>query len=160
MDWENAAANHPEWSERHNICHSMRSDPTQKLRCWWSNTTLFQQLQRFAHGDTELDNYLTFVRRKIAQQSAVRFVFMPVTRRSSTSVRAVFAPRDTLGASGRARIDAAFAALADEGVTLSAPSKVLTLLTAPGAGCALTLEAPPAPYQSRSSVNIIWPVGL
>jgi hypothetical protein len=52
MDWENAAANHPEWSEATQYLPQYAIGPDgKKIALLWSNTTLFQQLQRLAHGE-------------------------------------------------------------------------------------------------------------
>src|SRR5665213_3039209 len=67
MDWENAAANHPEWPQATQyLPHYALGPEGGRIALLWSNTTLFQQMQRLAHGDTELDAWLAFLRRKAA----------------------------------------------------------------------------------------------
>ena len=63
MDWENPAADHPEWkAETQYLPQRALGTDGREIALIWSNTTLFQQLQRFAHGDIGLDRYLGFVR--------------------------------------------------------------------------------------------------
>ena len=63
MDWDNPAANHPEWkAETQYLPQRALGADGRDIALIWSNTTLFQQLQRFAHGDITLENYLGFVR--------------------------------------------------------------------------------------------------
>jgi hypothetical protein len=72
MDWENAAANHPEWPEETQFLphYALGPDGT-RIALLWSNTTLFQQMQRLAHGDIELESWLSFLRRKSASGGAL-----------------------------------------------------------------------------------------
>lgn len=65
MDWENPSANHPEWSrEIQHLPQRARGADGRDIALIWSNTTLFQQLQRFAHGDIALEDYLSVLRRR------------------------------------------------------------------------------------------------
>jgi len=64
MDWENPAAHHPEWpAETQYLPQRARGADGRDIALIWSNTTLFQQLQRLVHGDITLENYLSFVPR-------------------------------------------------------------------------------------------------
>jgi hypothetical protein len=161
MDWENAAANHPEWPEETQFLphYALGPDGT-RIALLWSNTTLFQQMQRLAHGDIELETYLNFLRRKSASGGALClyasdaeiFDFRPGRFRTEERLNE---KREW------ARIDAAFAALAGEGVSLTAPSAVLDLLDAPGASQALALEsaACPVPVKKQRKYNLArWAV--
>jgi len=161
MDWENAAANHPEWPEETQVLpHYALGPEGTRIALLWSNTTLFQQMQRLAHGDIELEAYLNFLRRKSAGGGALClyasdaeiFDFRPGRFRTEERLDD---KREW------ARIDAALAALPDEGVTLAAPSAVLRLLEAPGAGQALRLEsaACPVPVKKQRKYNLArWAV--
>src|ERR1700744_4316538 len=63
MDWDNPAAHHPEWAgEYKSLPHYAVGPDGAEIALIWSNTTLFQQMQRLAHGDTELKSYRDFVR--------------------------------------------------------------------------------------------------
>jgi hypothetical protein len=162
MDWENAAANHPEWPEATQYLPHYALGPSgERIGLLWSNTTLFQQMQRVAHGDTELEGYLSFLRRK--QGPGTRAVCLYASDAEIFDFRpGRFRTEERLSEKREwSRIDAAFAALPGEGVTLAAPSQVLTLLQAPGAGQNLTLEsaACPVPVKKQRKYNLArWAV--
>ncbi|HJR56222.1 MAG TPA: hypothetical protein VJ798_06560, partial [Rhizomicrobium sp.] len=142
MDWENAAANHPEWPEATQYLPQYALGPAgERIGLLWSNTTLFQQMQRLAHGDTELESYLSFLRRK--QGPGPRAVCLYASDAEIFDFRpGRFRTEERLSEKREwSRIDAAFAALAGENITLAAPSQVLALLQAPGAGQNLALES-------------------
>jgi hypothetical protein len=165
MDWENAAANHPEWPDATQyLPHYALGPQGERIALLWSNTTLFQQMQRLAHGDTDLESWLGFLRRKTAARGqgagalclyasdAEIFDFRPGRFRTEERLRE---KREW------ARIDAGLAALPGEGVTLTAPSTVLMLLDAPGAGQNLSLEsaACPVPVKKQRKYNLArWAV--
>ncbi|MBV9550104.1 MAG: glycoside hydrolase family 57 [Alphaproteobacteria bacterium] len=161
MDWENAAANHPAWPQATQyLPHYALGPGGERIALIWSNTTLFQQMQRLAHGDTDLDTYLAFVRRKIMDGGALClyasdaeiFDFRPGRFRTEERLSE---KREW------ARIEAALAALPAEGVALAAPSCVLSLLEMPGAGKSLTLERPacPVPVKKQRKYNLArWAV--
>ncbi len=62
MDYDNPAAAHPEWPAQTAFRpqYALGADG-RSIALIWSNTTAFQQLQRFVHGDIALDAYLRFV---------------------------------------------------------------------------------------------------
>jgi hypothetical protein len=171
MDWENAAASHPEWPEATQYLPQYALGPKgreeeggpegERIALIWSNTTLFQQMQRLAHGDTELETWLSFLRRKADGQrgalclyasDAEIFDFRPGR----------FRTEEALGEKHEwARIGEALAALPAQGITLAAPSRILALLQAPGAGRALSLENPgcPVPVKKQRKYNLArWAV--
>ena len=181
MDWENAAANHPEWPEETQVLphYALGPDGT-RIALLWSNTTLFQQMQRLAHGDIELDAYLDFLRRKTERFQEKRDAVLRGKPRPDKKAAGGalclyasdaeifdfrpgrFRTEERLNEKREwARIDAAFAALAGEGVRLAAPSQILRLLEAPGAGKALALEsaACPVPVKKQRKYNLArWAV--
>src|ERR1700761_8169957 len=66
MDFDNPAAAHPEWHAETQFLPQQAVGPDgQTIALLWSNTTLFQQLQRLAHGDISLETYARFVRGKL-----------------------------------------------------------------------------------------------
>ena len=110
MDWDNPAANHPEWPAETAISAAARAGRRMaaSIALIWSNTTAFQQLQRFAHGDITLETYLRFVRGRAGQapralclyaSDAEIFDFRPGRFRTEEKL------------SGRQRMDAAGAGL-------------------------------------------------
>ena len=162
MDWDNPAAHHPEWDSQTQYLPQYAVGPQgEEIALIWSNTTLFQQLQRFAHGDTELKSYRDFVRGKRGAQpralclyasDAEVFDFRPGR----------FRTEEPLGETGEwARIETALAAAVADGAHLVAPSAVLELMEAPGAGQRLTLEsaACPVPVKKQRKYNLArWAV--
>jgi hypothetical protein len=161
MDWENAAANHPDWPQATQyLPHYALGPKGERIALLWSNTTLFQQMQRLAHGDNELEAYLGFLRRKMMPGGALCLYASDAEIFDFRPGR--FRTEERLGEKREwARIEAALAALPGEGIQLAAPSAVLALLAAPGAGRALSLESPacPVPVKKQRKYNLArWAV--
>lgn len=161
MDWENPAAGHPEWApEIQYLPQRAQGADGRDIALIWSNTTLFQQLQRFAHGDIDLQTYLRFVRGRMGQgpralclyaSDAEIFDFRP--GRFKTEER-------LCGHTEWTRLEEALCAVA-EGAAMTAPSGALALLTVPGAGQVLSLEssACPVPVKKQRKYNLArWAV--
>ncbi len=161
MDWENPAANHPEWkAETQYLPQRARGTDGREIALIWSNTTLFQQLQRFAHGDISLENYLGFVRSRAGQgpralclyaSDAEIFDFRPGRFRTEERLSEE---------SEWMRLQQAFDAVA-AGARMTAPSGVLLLLDVPDAGQCLSLESPacPVPVKKQRKYNLArWAV--
>ena len=73
MDWDNPAAHHPEWpAETRYLPQRALGATGATSRLIWTNTVAFQKLQRFAHGDIELDDYLDYRARRSAAPSRAR----------------------------------------------------------------------------------------
>jgi hypothetical protein len=62
MDWDNPSAHHPEWPDeaRYQPQTALGADG-RSIELLWTNTVAFQKMQRYAHGDIEIDEYLGFV---------------------------------------------------------------------------------------------------
>ncbi|MFO1248311.1 MAG: hypothetical protein U1E93_08850 [Alphaproteobacteria bacterium] len=62
MDWDNVANFHPDWTAdmRYAPQRALGSDD-RTIPILWTNTVAFQKLQRLAHDDITLDDYLGFV---------------------------------------------------------------------------------------------------
>ena len=62
MDWDNPAAHHPEWpaEARYRAERAIGADG-RTIVLLWTNTVAFQKLQRFAHGDIGLDDYIGYL---------------------------------------------------------------------------------------------------
>ena len=62
MDWDNPSAHHPEWATeaRYHPQTAIGADG-RSIDLLWTNTVAFQKLQRYAHGDIEIDDYLAFI---------------------------------------------------------------------------------------------------
>jgi hypothetical protein len=162
MDFDNPAANHPEWSAETPFLPQQACGPDgQTIALLWSNTTAFQQLQRLAHGDIGLDTYRDFVRAKrggdlralcLYASDAEIFDFRPGRFRTEAALS-----QD----SEWARLEQAFAAVIADGAVLTAPSRILSLMTQPGAGQTLSLQSPacPVPVKKQRKYNLArWAV--
>lgn len=160
MDWENPAAHHPEWRpQTQYLPQRARGADGGEIGLIWSNTTLFQQLQRLVHGDIGLDNYLEFVRRRGSSEpralclyasDAEIFGFRPGR----------FRTEETLSGDEWARLEAAFSSVAKEACMVG-PSEALSLISLPGAGQILSLESPecPVPVKKQRKYNLArWAV--
>ncbi len=164
MDWDNPCANHPQWDAQYRYLpqYALGADG-RKIAVLWTNTVAFQQMQRFAHDDIPLVTYMQFLRERGGPQSralcvyasdAEIFDFRPGRFRTEEKLSA--APQEW------ARMEAAFAAIADEpGMALVTPSQALTMITAPGGGNTLRLEsaACPVPVKKQRKYNLArWAV--
>ncbi len=63
MDWDNPGAQHPEWPEetRYRPQRALGADG-RSIGLLWTSTVAFQKLQRLAHGDITLAQYVEYVR--------------------------------------------------------------------------------------------------
>ncbi|HEY4078890.1 MAG TPA: hypothetical protein VGM26_18320 [Rhizomicrobium sp.] len=162
VDWDNVANFHPSWQPefRYAPQRAIGSDG-RDIAILWTNTVAFQKLQRLAHDDISLADYLDFV---AAQRGAENRVFCLY---ASDAEIFGFRPgryrteEANQGGTEWARIDAAFAALRNmEGVRLVTPSRALTAAT-PHAGEKLHLEtaAYPVPVKKQRKYNLTrWAV--
>ena len=161
MDWENPAAGHPEWTpETQYLPQRARGTDGRDIALIWSNTTLFQQLQRFAHGDIDLDTYLRFVGGRMGRgpralclyaSDAEIFDFRPGRFKTEEQLS---------GHSEWKRLEDALCAVAKD-AAMAAPSGALALLAVPGAGQTLSLEsaACPVPVKKQRKYNLArWAV--
>ena len=62
MDWDNPGANNPAWDRetRFRPQAALGADG-RSIKLLWTNTVAFQKLQRFAHGDIPLADYLDYM---------------------------------------------------------------------------------------------------
>jgi hypothetical protein len=68
MDWDNPGAQHPEWpGETRYLPQQAVGSDGRAIDLIWTNTVAFQKLQRFAHGDIALDDYVGYVRTQLAK---------------------------------------------------------------------------------------------
>ena len=162
MDFDNPAASHPEWPAGTAFLPQLAAGPDgQTIALIWSNTTLFQQLQRLAHGDISLETYAGFVRGKhddhpralcLYASDAEIFDFRPGRFRSEEKLS---------GQSEWPKLEQGFAAVIADGALMTAPSNILPLMTEAGAGQRLSLESPacPVPVKKQRKYNLArWAV--
>ncbi len=159
VDWDNVAGFHPRWRPdlRYAPQRAIGSDG-RDIAILWTNTVAFQKLQRLAHDDIALADYVTFVGEQrggdrvfcLYASDAEIFGFRPGRYRTEETNQ---------GAAEWARIFAAFDAVAAmDGVHMVTPSQALA--TAPG-GEKLSLEsaAYPVPVKKQRKYNLTrWAV--
>ncbi|HXL98818.1 MAG TPA: hypothetical protein VN932_02735, partial [Rhizomicrobium sp.] len=154
MDWDNPGANHPAWpaETRHLPQRAVGSDG-RDIGLLWTSTVAFQKLQRFAHGDIALDDYLDYLRERggpdervlcVYASDAEIFDFRPGRYRTEEIVS---------GESEWARLEQAFAAMEQ---ALVAPSAALALSSNTNANRKLHLETPacPVPVKKQRKYNL------
>jgi len=62
MDWDNPAAHHPEWpAETRYLPQRALGSDGRSIALLWTSTVAFQKLQRFVHGDMQLDEYVDYI---------------------------------------------------------------------------------------------------
>jgi len=161
MDWDNPAAQHPEWSaEARYLPQSALGTDGRAIGLLWTNTVAFQKLQRYAHGDIGLDEYLGFVSEKRGAASRALcvyasdgeiFDFRPGRYRSE----------EQLSEGEWARLGAAFAALSqNRGMRLVRPSDAFACTqNANAAPLRLETAACPVPVKKQRKYNLTrWAV--
>ncbi|HEY1836508.1 MAG TPA: hypothetical protein VGG36_02535, partial [Rhizomicrobium sp.] len=72
MDWDNPGAEHPEWSaETRYLPQRAIGADGRSIGLLWTSTVAFQKLQRLAHGDIGLEQYLGHLRDKRGENARV-----------------------------------------------------------------------------------------
>ena len=156
MDWDNPAAHHREWPSeaRYRPERALGSDG-RTIALLWTNTVAFQKLQRFAHGDIDVDSYLDYLRTQRGANSralccyasdAEIFDFRPGRYRTEERLS---------GESEWAKLEHAFGRISQEpGFELVAPSKILKIADLKRQP--LRLESPecPIPVKKQRKYNL------
>lgn len=163
MEWNNPARAHPDWDAewRYLPQYACGADG-EAMPLVWNKSVSFQKVQRYVHGEMELDEYMDYVLAHVADtprafpvygNDVEVFDFRP--GRYMTE-----APLHAFGE--WQRIDAMYAALqAHPALEMVAPSEVLGLMDQPGAGNRLHLEtaAYPVPVKKQDKYNLLrWAV--
>jgi hypothetical protein len=164
MDWDNPSAHHPEWdAERQYLPQYACGLDGRKIALLWTNTTAFQQMQRFVYGDIKLDTYLRFVRARRAfstralclyASDAEIFDFRPGRFKTEEKIAASGSEWEQLS-------KALSAVTAEPGINLIGPSHVLKLINREGGGSLLQLESAscPVPVKKQRKYNLArWAV--
>jgi hypothetical protein len=162
VDWDNIANVHPGWKPdfRYAPQRAIGNDG-RDIAILWTNTVAFQKLQRLAHDDISLDDYLAFVAEQrgtgprafcLYASDAEIFGFRPGRYRTEETNQ---------GAAEWTRINAAFAAVARlDGVCMVSPFEALNTNGVKG-GEVLRLEtaAYPVPVKKQRKYNLTrWAV--
>ncbi len=156
MDWDDCAAHHPEWN-RHWRYHPQRARGVDgaEIGLLWSNTVAFQKLQRLAHGDITLEDYVDYA---LGQRGPVdRMLALYTNDAECFDFRpGRFATEEAHANEEWKTIGHAFAALARRGVDILLPSQALESAHGANANHLLTLEAPtnPTPVKKQPKYNL------
>ena len=155
MDWDNPAAHHPEWpvETRYRAQRAAGADG-REIALLWTNTVAFQKLQRLAHGDIALSDYVGYVAGQRSAEpralclyasDAEIFDFRPGRYRTE----------EALDGGEWARIGEAFAALSDvDALHLMAPSDALDVAAAKRPALHLESAACPVPVKKQRKYNL------
>ena len=155
MDWDNPASHH-QWSGETGFApqRALGADG-RAIGLLWTNTVAFQKLQRFAHGDIELEEYLDYVRAQrgsskralcVYASDAEIFDFRPGRYRTEEVLTVA-------NGSEWAKLEEAFAQLAaEDGFELVAPSQI----TPSPKQHPIRLETPdcPVPVKKQRKYNL------
>src|SRR5262245_29467448 len=162
MDWDNPSAHHPEWpaEARYHAQQALGADG-RAIDLLWTNTVAFQKLQRFAHGDIEIEDYLDFIATHKSDETralciyasdAEIFDFRPGRYKTEEAMS---------GESEWQRLAGAFSQLhATPGMRLATPSAALEHARNPSAK-PVSLETPacPVPVKKQRKYNLTrWAV--
>jgi hypothetical protein len=161
MDWDNPASHHADWhAELRYAPQRAQGADGRAIALLWTNTVAFQKLQRYAHGDISLDDYLGYVAARRNGNSRALCVY------ASDGEIFDFRPgryrtEEVLTGGEWERLGAAFAALHGlEGGQMVRPSQALAL-ESPHRGRTLRLEsaACPVPVKKQRKYNLTrWAV--
>jgi hypothetical protein len=163
MEWNNPARSHPEWdAEWRYLPQYACGTGGVEIPLIWNKSVSFQKVQRYVHGEMELDEYLAYV----LAHSGVPTRAFPIYGNDVEVFD--FRPgrymtEAPLHASGEwQRIEAMYAALQEHpNLEMVAPSDVLKMMNLQGAGNRLHLEtaAHPVPVKKQDKYNLLrWAV--
>jgi hypothetical protein len=162
MDWDNVASHHPEWDGELRY-HPQRAQGTSgsEIALIWTHTMAFQKLQRFAHGDIELGEYLSWV----ASQRGLLPRVLPLYSNDAETFDfrpGRFHTEEKLAQNEWARIAAAWRTLRHvPGINFVTPSQALADNSGPFSNQPLTLQTPdyPIPVKKQPKYNVTrWAV--
>lgn len=163
MEWDNPARCHPEWNPEWRYLPQIAcGQHGEEIPLIWNNSIAFQKFQRYAHGDMELDEYLSYITGHIALTPRAFplygndieiFDFRPGRYYTEAALRDEGEWR---------RIRLLFEKLQSDGrFKFVLPEQVLELINEPEAGHKLHLESSmqPIPVKKQDKYNITrWAV--
>ncbi len=146
-EWNNAARAHPDWPREWRFHPQRARGPGQgEIPVIWNDSIAFQKLQRLAHGETDVADWLAWVEGFRPERHGVRHFCLYGGDAEVFDFRpARYAAEPTLETGEWERIREAFARLAERpGIAWVAPSRVLED-RGPDAGHPLRLESAELP---------------
>jgi Glycosyl hydrolase family 57 len=163
MEWDNAARTHPDWDyELRYLPQRAVGADGETLPVLWNNSIAFQKLQRYAHGELELDEHLDYLASHVGGPARALSLYGNDVEIFDFRPGRFGTEPQLSGESEWRRLAALFAALAgDARFELVSPSGALELLGRPGAGTPLSLETAdqPVPVKKQGKYNLTrWAV--
>lgn len=163
MEWNNPARSHPEWdAEWRYLPQYACGTAGTEIPLIWNKSISFQKVQRYVHGEMELDEYLAYLLENACDtQRAFPIYGNDVEVFDFRPGR--YMTEAPLHESGEwQRIEKMYAALQEQPeLEMVAPSDVLRMMGLPGAGNRLHLEtaAHPVPVKKQDKYNLLrWAV--
>jgi hypothetical protein len=161
VDWDNAYRSHPDWPSEYRHHPQRAVGGGTSIPILWSESIAFQKFQRFAHGELSLDRYVDYVR-EVGSLGGGALMLYANDVEIFDHRPGRFAAEPELREGEWGRIAEGLRALRDREVGIPAlPSHVLDLLSAPGSGHELSLQAPgqPIPVKKQDKYNVTrWAV--
>ncbi len=162
MEWDNAARVNPRWNPAWRYLPQVAcGQHGERLPVLWNKSAAFQRFQHYAHGEIEIDEYMSYIERHVAETPRALclygndieiFDFRPGR----------YDAEPVVGHSEWERIALLFERIVqNSGLELVSPSQVLVLLEEPGAGNEINLETPelPVPVKKQGKYNLTrWAV--
>jgi hypothetical protein len=154
-DWDNAWRSHPEWDRALRHLPQRARGVEAEVPVIWSESIAFQKFQRYAHAEMTREEYVGFVAGEVDAGGALMLYANDAEIFDHRPGR--FAAEPEMQEREWERIGEILDALiaTDTGAP-ALPSEVLALLSEPGAGHPLSLEAPdnPVPVKKQDKYNI------
>lgn len=162
MDWDNPACMHPEWSPEYRYLPQIAcGQDGSEISLLWTNSIAFQEFQRYAHGEMDRAEYMSYLSRHLGSSDRAFpiycndieiFNFRPGRYHTEAILK-----EDEW-----ARIEDIFQMLvSDDRFVFIKPIQSLDLISLPAAGNRLHLESSgqPIPVKKQSKYNITrWAV--
>lgn len=161
MDWDNLAPHHPEWpaETRFKLRRALGADGS-AMPLLWTQTLTFQRLQRFAHGDIAMQEYLETILAFRAQTPRTLCLYSNDAEVFDMRPGRLHTEDRLSDASEWDRIAAAWTQLTQtEGVRIVSPSAALARLDPSSTPLRLETAAYPVPVKKQPKYNVVrWAV--
>jgi len=163
MDWDNPSSHNDGWDREWRYMPQYALAPDgERIPVIWSKSVPFQKFQRYAHGELELEDYLTYLRsHQSAQDRAFAIYSNDIEIFDFRPGRYNTEPLPGKESEWKRIGDLFHAILKEDQFQLVPPGRVLDLMLKPGAGEVLRLESPeqPTPVKKQDKYNITrWAV--
>jgi len=163
MEWNNPARSHPEWdAEWRYLPQYACGTEGVEIPLIWNKSVSFQKVQRFVHGEIELDEYMDYVSAHIGGSTRAFPIYGNDVEVFDFRPGRYMTEAPLLATGEWQRIESMYSALqAHPNLEMVAPSEVLNMINLSGAGNRLHLEtaAYPVPVKKQDKYNLLrWAV--